>query len=132
MTKSTWAACLILALSASGVAMADDDCNVAMDQWQPREAVQTMAEARGWKVSRIKIDDGCYQIRGIDENGRSFKAKIDPATLATVKMKRKGHDDDDDDDGAHDRPRRIEPGATSTLPSNQLFTTGKRPTIEVK
>ncbi len=51
------------ALAGSGAAMADDDCNVPMNQWQSREAVQKSAEAHGWKVSRIKIDDGCYQIR---------------------------------------------------------------------
>jgi len=87
MIKHTIAASLLIVLAVSGVAMADDDCNVSMNQWQSREAVQKSAEARGWKVSRIKIDDGCYQIRGTDETGRPFKAKIDPATLAIVKMK---------------------------------------------
>ena len=67
--------------------MADDDCDVPPGRWQPREAVQAMAQARGWQVDRLRIDDGCYQIRGTDETGRPFKAKIDPATLAIVKMK---------------------------------------------
>jgi hypothetical protein len=36
-----------------------------MNQWQPRETVQKSAETLGWKVNRIKTDDGGYQIRGI-------------------------------------------------------------------
>jgi hypothetical protein len=40
-------------------------CNVSMNQWQPRETVQKSAETLGWKVNRIKTDDGGYQIRGI-------------------------------------------------------------------
>ena len=60
------------------------------DDYPPawREAVQAMAQARGWQVDRLRIDDGCYQIRGADETGQPFKVKIDPATLEIVKIKR--------------------------------------------
>lgn len=87
MMKQFVAGLLLLAVAGSGAARADDDCDVPLGQWQPREAVQAMAQARGWQVDRLRIDDGCYQIRGTDETGRPFKAKIDPATLAIVKMK---------------------------------------------
>ena len=96
MMKHIAIASLFLALIGWGPAMADDDdCHVPMSLWQPREAVQKMAEGRGWQVSRIKIDDGCYEIRGVDETGRRFKARLDPATLSVVKMKRKDRHDDD-------------------------------------
>ncbi|ODT44003.1 MAG: hypothetical protein ABS59_21730 [Methylobacterium sp. SCN 67-24] len=85
--KQFVAGLLLLAVAGSGAARADDDCDLPLGQWQPREAVQAMAQARGWQVDRLRIDDGCYQIRGTDETGRPFKAKIDPATLAIVKMK---------------------------------------------
>lgn len=87
MMKQFVAGLLLLAVAGSGAARADDDCDLPLGQWQPREAVQAMAQARGWQVDRLRIDDGCYQIRGTDETGRPFKAKIDPATLAIVKMK---------------------------------------------
>jgi hypothetical protein len=57
-----------------------------MAQWQPREAVKRMAEARDWTVSRIKIDDGCYEIKGRDAEGRKIEVKINPATLAIVEV----------------------------------------------
>ncbi len=132
MMKNIAAASLLLALAGAGPAMADDDdCHVPMSQWQPREAVQKMAEERGWQVSRIKIDDGCYEIRGVDETGQPFKAKIDPATLSIVKMKHKGRHDD------HTRVRQQPTGsdmagASGVLPSNKLFESDERPKTIVK
>lgn len=73
-------------------ALADDDCDVPVGQWQSRDAVREMAAARGWQVRRIKIDDGCYEIRGIDTDGRAFKARIDPQSLAIVKIRHKQRD----------------------------------------
>ncbi len=133
MTKRIAAAALFLVAAGTGMAMADDDCHVPMNQWQPREAVQKMAETRGWQVSRIKIDDGCYQVRGLDETGQAFKAKIDPETLSVVNMKRK--DRHEDDDGPRERRQSSGPGtsgASGTLPANKSFETGKPPESTVK
>ncbi len=83
-------ALLVLALGlTAGSAFADDDCAAPVQQWQAREAVHQMASARGWQVQRLKIDDGCYEVRGTDAEGRAFKAKIDPQTLEVVKFKHK-------------------------------------------
>ncbi|MGE4244129.1 PepSY domain-containing protein [Ramlibacter sp.] len=67
--------------------LADDDCRAPVQQWQSRDAVLQMAATRGWQVRRLKIDDGCYEIRGTDAQGQEFKAKIDPQTLRVVKIK---------------------------------------------
>jgi hypothetical protein len=56
-----------------------------------------MAEAQGWTVRRIKIDDGCYEIDGRDAKGRTFKVTVDPGTLAIIGFK---HEDDDGQRGA--------------------------------
>ena len=79
----------LLALSV-GLAAAPslaDDCEAPVEQWQSREALRRMAATRGWQVERIKIDDGCYEIRGTDVDGRAFKAKVDPQTLEVLKIK---------------------------------------------
>jgi len=84
---------LVLSLGLAALpALADDDCEAPVQQWQSREAVHQMAVAQGWQVQRLKIDDGCYEIRGTDAQGRSFKAKIDPETLRVVKIKPKDRD----------------------------------------
>ncbi|MBK8529948.1 MAG: PepSY domain-containing protein [Rubrivivax sp.] len=82
--------CGLLALSLSVAtlpAWADDDCDAPVERWQSREAVRQMAVREGWQIQRLKIDDGCYELRGTDAQGRSFKAKIDPETLKVLKMK---------------------------------------------
>ena len=107
-----------------GMALADDDdCRVPMTDWQPREAVQNMAKAQGWTVRRIKTDDGCYEIKGRDAQGREIEVKVDPGTLAIVEMV---YDDDDDDDrGGRDMNQK--PTGTSQPPANGLFVPGSKP-----
>src|SRR5947209_7398409 len=73
MKKTVLIAAILLGSLGAGVAMADDDeCYVPMTNWQSRDAVQKMAEGRGWTVRRIKTEDGCYEIKGRDENGREI------------------------------------------------------------
>lgn len=100
----------------------DDDCNVPMTDWQPRKAVQAMAEQQGWSVQRIKVDDGCYEIKGRDAQGRKIEVKLDPATLAVVEM--------DFDDNGDDRGRAVAPPGAIAPPANGLFTPGSKPVVE--
>ncbi len=78
---------------AAGPTLADDDCFVAMADWQPREAVERLADEQGWAVRRIKIDDGCYEIKGSDAKGQPIEVTIHPATLQVLEIE---SDDDDD------------------------------------
>ncbi len=85
-------ALLALALSVATLpASADDDCDAPVERWQSREDVRQMAVRQGWQIQRLKIDDGCYELRGTDAQGRRFDAKIDPETLKILKMKLKDH-----------------------------------------
>jgi hypothetical protein len=77
---------VVATLAAATMTRADDDCAVPMANWQPRAAVQAMAEAQGWTVRRIKIDDGCYEIYGADATGRAIEVMVDPATLEVIEM----------------------------------------------
>ncbi|WP_426054072.1 PepSY domain-containing protein [Janthinobacterium sp. PSPC2-1] len=73
-----------MALSAlvfSNAVHADVHCMDPIADWKPREQLQREAEQRGWTVQRIKIDDGCYELRAIDRNGNKVKAKYSPASL---------------------------------------------------
>jgi hypothetical protein len=109
----------LLAMSLGMAALptlADDDCNAPLDRWQSREAVRQMATREGWQIQRLKIDDGCYEIRGLDAQGRTFKAKIDPETLKVLKMKQEDSErarERDRDGGAPQEPRPSQPDSTS-------------------
>ena len=97
-------AILCLALAATP-ASADDDCDVPVPLWQSRDAVLQHANRQGWQVQRLKIDDGCYEIRGRDAQGRAFKARLDPQTLRVMKMKLRAGDDEHDRDHRHRHER---------------------------
>lgn len=86
---------LLVSLTLS--AHADDDCDRPVADWQSRGAVQALAQRNGWQIDKLKIDDGCYEIKGRDADGQHFKAKLDPATLEVVSIKRKHQ--------SHDRER---------------------------
>lgn len=77
------AAMLVVAWPA---ARAADDCDAPPETWQPRSAVQALAAQNGWRVDRLKIDDGCYELKGRDAEGRRFKARLDPASLQVLSL----------------------------------------------
>ncbi|HMO46252.1 MAG TPA: PepSY domain-containing protein [Rubrivivax sp.] len=144
-----WALAALTAALAAAPALADDDCDVPTQRWQSREAVMQMAARKGWQVQRLKIDDGCYEIRGKDAAGRSFKAKIDPETLAPVKIKYRDGSDDQDRDRArarereHPPPQDAAPGSSAQPQSSSpagdaasgtpppLFTPGTKPRAQI-
>lgn len=148
MNRHTALAGCIFALTlglASAAALADDDCDVPIERWQSRAAVEQMATQKGWEIQRLKIDDGCYEIRGKDAQGRSFKAKIDPETLDVVKLKYQDRDrernrdrDDHDDDDSRDRgipgaqPPDDRPLGTPHSGDKTLFTPGTAPRGQVE
>jgi len=88
----------ILAVLPAGTALAEEGCFVPMSDWQPRAAVVTLAEAKGWTVRRIKIDDGCYEIDGKDQAGRRIEVTIHPATLEVLKIEGQASENGEDDD----------------------------------
>ena len=82
---------LALALVAATAAQAEESCNQPVGNWKSREAVHDMASERGWTLKRIKIDDGCYEVYGTDQDGRRFEAKIDPVTLDVIEVEDHRH-----------------------------------------
>ena len=124
----------VLALSLGLAALptwADDDCNAPVNRWQSREAVRQMAAQQGWQIQRLKIDDGCYEIRGTDAQGRSFKAKIDPENLKVVKMKQRGGESSQKHDRDRDRGQAAPPAGATSAPS-PLFTPGTAPRGQIE
>ncbi|AGU53207.1 PepSY domain-containing protein [Variovorax paradoxus B4] len=93
----------ILVLAAQPV-RAEDDCDAPSETWQPRSAVHALAERNGWRIDKLKIDDGCYEIKGRDADDRRFKAKLDPATLKVVRMKREHGDRERERERRHGTP----------------------------
>ncbi|MDP4076318.1 PepSY domain-containing protein [Acidovorax sp. A1169] len=115
-------------------AWADEDCDAPLSHWQSRDAVRQMASAQGWQIQRLKIDDGCYEIRGTDAKGRAFKAKIDPETLKVLKMKpddrQHSRERDHDEEGSPRQARQLPPGGTA--PPSPLSNPGSVPRGQIE
>lgn len=110
---------LALGLAAPPV-LADDDCDAPVQQWQSRDAAMQMAAQQGWQVRRLKIDDGCYEMRGLDAQGRAFKAKIDPRTLAVVEMKQRDRGDGPERERRRERQRQADQPASGAASGDAL------------
>jgi hypothetical protein len=81
-------------------------------------------------VRRIKVDDGCYEVKGRDSNGVKVEASFAPASLMMMEWEREDEDDDDDRDHSK-RPLNSGPtNANTSLPNNGIVK--GRPTVTVE
>jgi hypothetical protein len=138
------ASTVALCAGVAQLAHADDDCTAPLTNWKPVSEIDALARKQGWKVSRVRTDDGCYEIRGLDAHGQHFKAKVDPATLAIVRLKTDGDDQDErhgETDGEHGGRSGARQGApndkpgspaSGAVPSGGLLTPGSRPQVQVR
>lgn len=83
MLRSTLAA-LALSLGFAGAALAGEKCTAPETSWQPQEALKQKLEGEGWKISRMKVEDGCYEVYAIDDKGKKVEAFFDPQTFVLM------------------------------------------------
>lgn len=79
-------AALMAAFIISTAALADDDCTDPVADWQPQENLRQLMIDNGWDVKRIKVDDGCYEVKGFDQDGHRVEAKFSPASLEIIEL----------------------------------------------
>ncbi len=82
--RKTLAVLALLATLPATAAFAGEVCEVPPQKRQSFEALGKLAGDFGWTIDRMKIDDGCYELRVTDASGNVLKVKIDPATLEVV------------------------------------------------
>lgn len=87
MQCTIFAASLVCAAVFAGPALADDDARCRGDgPWMSVSEIATKAEAAGYKVREVERDDGCYEIKGRDSNGRKVEVHFNPRTAEVVKV----------------------------------------------
>lgn len=70
--------------SATGLATCDSG---PMEKWQPQgQLIKILTEA-GWRVTRVKVDGGCYEVYAITDKGERVEAYFHPVTLEPVPTK---------------------------------------------
>ena len=69
-------------------ALAEERCNVPAAEWRSEADLTADLTGKGWTITQIKKEDGCYEVYGKDKDGTKQEAFIDPKTFEIV-----GHDD---------------------------------------
>jgi hypothetical protein len=73
---------------AAGAAMAQEHkekCEpMPQAEWRPQAELERMLVNRGWKIARIKITNGCYEVYARDAKNEKKEVFFDPKTLQVV------------------------------------------------
>ncbi len=82
-----------LIAAGSAPAFASDDSarcgNAPQNQWMSEDAIKAKAVEAGYDVRQVKVEDGCYEIYGIDAKGARLEVMMNPVSGETVKVKTK-------------------------------------------
>ncbi|MFD3264579.1 PepSY domain-containing protein [Phenylobacterium ferrooxidans] len=87
MNKILCLAVAALSLAAADVALADGNvsCPAATRaERKPTAELVQILKNQGWKIRKLQMFNGCYEVYGFDEKGRPVEAFFDPKTLARV------------------------------------------------
>jgi hypothetical protein len=72
---------------ATGACPIKDKDAVPKAEWQDKDQLEKKLVAAGWQVRRIKVDDQCYEVYGVDSKGQRVEAYFHPKTLEPAQAK---------------------------------------------
>ncbi len=78
------AAILALSASAGTYAHGDVKCDTPKAERRPQMELQHKLVQDGWKVRRVQVENGCYEVYGFDAKGERVEAFFDPKTFERV------------------------------------------------
>jgi hypothetical protein len=75
-----------LAVFAASVAQAHGDvkCDTPKAEWRGQMELQSKLVNEGWKVRKVKVENGCYEVYGFDPKGQKAEVFFDPKTFEPV------------------------------------------------
>ncbi len=80
----------VAALAAAGTAVAQhaEKCEpIPKEEWKPQAELERKLADQGWKISRVKITNGCYEVYGRDEKNNKVETFFHPKTFEVVTAK---------------------------------------------
>ncbi len=84
MKRQLLALCLALT-AASAFAQHAETCeSIPKEERKPQAELERKLTNQGWKISRVKITNGCYEVYGRNELGRSVELFFHPKTFEPV------------------------------------------------
>ncbi len=89
MKTTTLILCATLATASLNVLASESCTDAPRDQWMSREAVEQHFTAMGYTVREVEADDdGCYEVKATDKDGRKLEIYADPVDARIVKEER--------------------------------------------
>ena len=84
-TYASAAALLALAISTGSHAQHAEKCEpIPKAEWKPQAELERKLSAEGWKISRVKVTNGCYEVCGKNAKGGRVEMFFHPKTLELV------------------------------------------------
>lgn len=77
----------LLGLTGAGQAAAQhaERCEpIPKEEWKPQAELERKLSDQGWKVKRVKIVNGCYEVYGKNEKGGNVETFFHPKTFDVV------------------------------------------------
>lgn len=57
-------------------------------EWMPKESILKSLAAQGYKVRKVEVEDGCYEVYAL-KDGKKYEVFVNPATGVIKKIKEK-------------------------------------------
>ena len=89
MMKTLLAAALLTASAGVFAAHAEKCEAIPKEEWKTQADLERKLTDEGWKISRVKIENGCYEVYGTDERGGKVEVFFHPKTLDRVTADKK-------------------------------------------
>jgi hypothetical protein len=84
MTRHLLIATLTLIAAGAAQAHGDVKCNTPKAEWRGQMELQSKLVAEGWKVRKVKVENGCYEVYGFDPKGQKAEVFFDPKSFEQV------------------------------------------------
>ena len=84
MMKTLLAAALLAASAGAFAAHAEKCDPIPKEEWKPQADLERKLTDEGWKISRVKIENGCYEVYGTDAKGKKRETFFHPKTFDIV------------------------------------------------
>lgn len=76
--------CLTLATAGAFAQHAEKCEPIPKEEWRPQAELERKLGNQGWKISRVKITNGCYEVYGKNEKGGNVEVFFHPKTFELV------------------------------------------------
>jgi hypothetical protein len=85
------AATLLLGLAIPAYASKDDDksCGGQTGKQMSVSEITSKVKGMGYDVRDVELEDGCYEIKAVDQKGARFELELNPVTGEIIKTEDK-------------------------------------------